>query len=290
MQTTQDFDILGVDGGGTACRMAAIVQGHRFEIRTGSANVSSDFEAAIATLDQGLQALADQAGLPIADLRALPAHLGLAGVMDQSIGQRVATALSLKHAQIHDDRAAALCGALGGKSGAIAGIGTGSFLARQSETGVQFVGGYGLSLGDEASGAWLGRALLRRCLHVLDGLAPTSPVVAETLAQFDHTAAQIVAFAGRATPADYGQFAPAITGAARQQDPFARDLMAQGAHYITNGLTAMGWAIDEPLCLTGGVGSHYAPYLPDALRARLMTAIGTNLDGALTLAAQQAQA
>jgi glucosamine kinase len=81
----------------------------------------------------------------------------------------------------------------------------------------------------------------------------------------------------RASPGDYARFAPLIIGSV---DPFAKTLLQEGAAYIRAGLSALGWQPQDPLCLTGGIGPHYAPFLGLPVTA----AKGTALDGALTLA------
>lgn len=285
MNDEHTYSVIGIDGGGTSCRIGLILDGRRHEVRAGSANVSSDFNAAVTTITQGLNAVAEQAGVTLADLTALPAYLGLAGVLDGATGQRVAQALPLSRARVEDDRISTLAGALAGASGTVAGIGTGSFLARQSAAGVQLIGGYGLLVGDEASGAWLGRALITGCLHALDGLIPATPLLNRCLNDFDRSAAKLVGFAKSATPADFGQYAPDILTAAQEQDSFALQLVQRGVGYISDGLTALGWQPGEAFCLTGGVGQHYAPFLPAALTQSMTPAKGNGLDGALLLAA-----
>ncbi len=43
---------------------------------------------------------------------------------------------------------------------------------------------------------------------------------------------------------------------------------------------------DAVICLAGGVGPHYAAYLPQSHQNRIRPALGTALDGALALAGQ----
>lgn len=53
--------------------------------------------------------------------------------------------------------------------GALAGVGTGSYVGFLTGGSVRFAGGWGLALGDEASGAWLGREVLRAALMAHEG-------------------------------------------------------------------------------------------------------------------------
>jgi glucosamine kinase len=278
--------IVAVDGGGTSCRIAVLRDGVRSDVTTGSANVASDRSAAIKTINDALAEVAGIAGLPLPTLRKCPAYLGLAGVMSAADGAAVAQALALENGVVADDRIATVKGALGEGDGAVAGIGTGSFLGRQDDGVIRLIGGYGLGLGDEASGAWLGRALLARVLLVVDGLAGASILTDRVLAYFDGEVAGIVGFSTTAQPRDYGRFAPWITRAAHDGDAIAQELMHSGADYISKALRALGWQPGEVLCLTGGVGPQYQPYLPTEMAACVTAPNGSGLDGALALAAR----
>jgi len=278
--------LVAVDGGGTSCRIAVLRDGVRSDITTGSANVASDRGAAIRTINDALTEVAGIAGLPLPALRKCPAYLGLAGVMSLADGAAVAAALALENGVVADDRIATVKGAMGAGDGAVAGIGTGSFLGRQDRGVIRLIGGYGLGLGDEASGAWLGRTLLARVLLVVDGLAGGSALTDRVLADFGGEVAGIVGFSTTAQPRDYGRFAPWITRAAHDGDIIARELMQSGAEYIARALRALGWKPGEALCLTGGVGPQYQAYLPAEMAACVTAPMGSGLDGALALAAQ----
>lgn len=279
--------ILAADAGGSTCRLALERDGARFEARLGAANVTSDFDGAVRTLVSGLSELAEKAGLRPDALRPCPAYLALAGVTGPEIAARVAAALPLDHAVVEEDRRAAVVGALGEQMGCVAGIGTGSFLARQEGDAFATLGGYGLVLGDEASGAWLGRELLVHALRAQDGLEAHSPLT-DTLLTEMGGAPGIVAFAARATPRDFGTLAPRVTGA--RGDAVADFLMRRGAGYIATGLNALGWTPGEPLCLIGGVAGLYTDWLPREMALALQPAKASALDGALALARRMAPA
>ncbi|MDP1576522.1 MAG: ATPase, partial [Cypionkella sp.] len=62
--------LIGIDGGGTSCR-ATLLAGPdkaRYDVVLGPANVSTDFDAALATINAALAQLAERAGLRMADL------------------------------------------------------------------------------------------------------------------------------------------------------------------------------------------------------------------------------
>jgi glucosamine kinase len=267
---------IGVDGGGTSCRAALVHGARRFDVTGGPANANTDFDATVAMIDGLLAGLADQAGLSRDDLRQMPGHFGLAGVMSPDMGRAVAAALRLPRVTVTDDHPTTIVGALADADGAVAAIGTGSFLGRQSAGQTRSIGGWGYRIGDQASGAWLGRRALEQILLVQDGIAPRGPLT-HAIAAHDFGPGGIVSFSFRATPADYAQFAPAIVAS---DDPFATALICEGAAYIRAGITALGWREGETLCLRGGLGAAYAPYIG----VPVTSARGTALDGALILA------
>jgi len=285
MGKLDSIGLIGVDGGGTNCRIALLHKGQRSEIRSGATNVTTDLEAAINTIREGLQAIAEQAGLSMAELRDYPTYLGLAGVMEPAMEKRVAEALPLENVVVEDDRKSAVKGALGDNDGSVAGIGTGSFLARQSDRHIDLVGGYGPQLGDEASGAWLGRSLLSHVLLVKDRLLNGSALTDAVFDEYQRDASRVVAFGHSAAPIDYARYAPRIVEAAQNDDDIALRLLTAGANYIERGLTALGWKKGEPLCLMGGLAPHYQLYLNDEMAVAVVDAKSSALDGTLALAA-----
>jgi glucosamine kinase len=270
---------IGIDGGGTSCRAAMVCGEARFEATSGAANVSSDFDGAIRVIRSLLENLMGQAGLQPRDLQDAALHIGLAGVMSDAMGQAVAQALGLPQATITDDQPTTIAGALGPADGTVVAIGTGSFIGRQVAGKITRIGGWGFQIGDQASGAWLGRRLLEHVLLVQDGIAPASDLARQTAAT-DFGSGGIVGFSLRATPGDYARFAPLVLAAAQNDDSFAAGLMQQGAAYIVAGTTALGWQAGEGLCLTGGLGPAYARWIDHPV----MPPLGSALDGALVLA------
>ena len=281
---TQALDIrLAVDGGGSGCR-AVLVDGTGRRLGLGAgpaANVTTDFDAALAAVNAAVAEAGRAAGLDAAQVRDAPAWVGLAGAIDAETCARVAAALPQRRATVTDDRPTAMAGALGGADGCLVAAGTGSFLGRQAGGQRRFVGGWGLVLADQASGVWLGRRLLAALVDWQDGLGPGAPVLTAVLDRFG-SAAAVSRFSIKASPADFAALAPRVTAAAG--DAVARGLMQEGADWIVRGLAALGRRAGEPVCLTGGIGPHYAAWLPQDMTAALVAPQGTPLDGAVRLA------
>ena len=95
----QSLLFMGVDGGGTGCRAAICrADGIRIGHATGGpANVSTDFATALENIAKTVTAAARSAGLRDADMRRVVAHLGIAGVISDRVGARVAAGLDRPH-------------------------------------------------------------------------------------------------------------------------------------------------------------------------------------------------
>ncbi len=283
MTQTPHSPVLAIDGGGTRCRFALQDGTTVTQIEVGSANVSTDFDGAIAEIVLGLERLSVETGVPNQVLRALPTYAGLAGVVGSDVATRVCDALPFEFLKIEDDRPAALRGALGALDGFVAHCGTGSFVAAQLEGETRLAGGWGAVLGDPASAQWVGRQCLSRTLLVADGLLQASDLSVSVLDRFSGTA-EIVAFAARATPAELGALAPVVTEAARTDDPLAVSILQDAADTIVWTVSKMGWNPRLPICFTGGIGPLFVDYLPADMARAVMPKQADPLTGALLLA------
>ncbi|SFB72697.1 BadF/BadG/BcrA/BcrD ATPase family protein [Tropicimonas isoalkanivorans] len=285
MRFDPDTAVLAADGGGTTCRLALKSGDAVQAVTLGSANVSTDIARAAETIRAGLDQLAHEAGVDHATLCALPAYLGLAGVIGSEDAEGLAHRLPLRRVRIEDDRCAAVRGALGAGDGTIAGLGTGSFFGRQTDGAIRLVGGWGSRLGDEASGFWIGREALARTLDVTDGLRPQTGLSDAILTRFGGTPRGIVAFSIAATPGDIAALAPLVADTAANGDPLGIEILDAGVAYIRRILNAIGWRKGEPICLLGGATAAYRGRLPEEIVASVKPPRGSALDGALALAA-----
>ncbi len=276
---------IGVDCGGTQCRIAWADGSRRVDFLGRGANFTTDPAGCARAITVAARALADKAQISMTELCAARAYVGVAGVMSSDQGDALAKALPFSDAQVEDDRRALVYGALAHRNGFVASIGTGSFVASKTFDTVRSVGGWGLMLGDEASGAWLGRGLLRMCLQAHDGMVPRTALTEAVLDEFGGPEA-IVDFSRDAIPADYARLAPGLAGAAEAGDPQGRILMKTGADWIARALEALGWEPRERLVLPGPLGKSYVPFLPKVMAAAVTEPLGTSLDGALALAGQ----
>lgn len=285
-ENTQLF--CAVDGGGTGCRVSlAWPDGTVIARATGGAanyttdpaltaqNVLAAIGQALATIEGNAPALPD-----------VVTHLGLAGIMSDTDADAMAAMLPFRHCTVSDDRVTSVIGALGGQDGVLLAVGTGSFAAVRRGAAIRFFGGWGLQVGDQASGAWLGRALLEHSLLAQEGIAPASDLTQAVMAHFGGFPRNISGYCASCGPAGFAGFAPMVVAAAQRDDPVGLLLMSRGAAYLNAILQAMQIEANWPICLIGGVGGAYERFLAPEFRAQIREPKGSALDGALQLALQ----
>ncbi|TVP72837.1 MAG: ATPase [Rhodobacteraceae bacterium] len=281
---------IGLDGGGTGCRAQAICEnGQRSAVLSGgAANLASDFNGGVREISALLAAVLDAAHALVPGATAITPQivLGLAGATEADASTRLQAALPYRDLTICGDIDISLAGAFGDGDGIVMAVGTGSVLARQSGGQVLRLGGYGLHLGDEGSGAWLGREALRRALHARDGLGANGPLVAAIWQDFG-TLAEVIGFAARARPADFATLAPLVLAQDRAHCPVAAAILDRGCAYLLAAIRQLQRGADGlPVAGLGGLG----PALLDRIVAQggaQLNAVapkGTALDGALWMA------
>ncbi len=272
---------LGIDGGGTGCRAAiADAQGRVIgQGAAGPANISVETEGACANILAAARAALDEAGR--GHLDELTAVLGLAGANVTAAARSLQAMLPFRKARIVTDAVTAATGALGGEDGIVVAMGTGSVLAVQLGGEMRQYGGRGFVLGDEGSGAVLGRALLAEALRAEDGFTPMSPLLQAVLDELGGIEG-VISFGFRARPAEFAAFAPRIvTG----NDPAGERIFATAVDDIRAMIDTLQTGRDLPVVFLGGLGAHYAARLQGLWPIRPPK--GSGLDGALHLARQE---
>lgn len=287
-----------VDAGGTKTRYelrdrAGTVLAAREGTTVHPAQVG--LERSVATLHDVLAQMAADKG---ADLADTVVALGLAGygpgrreAMDEALGAAFADAADLR---VESDAEVARLGALGGADGILVVAGTGSIAVGSFDGEKVRAGGWGWSLGDEGSGAWIGREAIRHGLRQVDGRESATTLLVGVLRD-GLGVADLRAAVDRINRAEdprrlCASLVPAIAEAARAGDQRALSLFQQAAQELASLATAAG--ADHPgapVSWTGGLFSledlivrpfrgllsgDLAPVAPQ----------GTPLDGAFILA------
>ena len=279
--------IVTVDGGGTQCRAAIFeADGRRLGHATCAfANLVTDFEDSRRHITEAIDAAYRDAGMADMSERSDIAVLGIAGAEIGDLSTRLEGALDFATVRVMSDRDIAVAGILGDRNGTLAQIGTGSFFARQHDGRLSHAGGWGLTLGDECGGAWLGRELLRAVLMTHDGLLEGSPLGAQVTSNFGNGPDGIVMFAATATPADFAELAPVLFEAHESGDSLADHVLTRAVADLERILTAMH-VNGGDLFITGGVGVRYKPMLGATFRDALKEPAGDSLSGAFAIGAE----
>ena len=194
----------------------------------GFANIYSDFDAALHTILTTARDALRKAGSLDAGLECLHVGLGLAGVVTEEAAERVRRAgLPFAAITVDVDAYIACLGAHDGRDGGIVIAGTGSAALALVGGKRHWLGGWGFPLGDDGSGAILGRAALRRAVLAFDGMIESSPLLDDLLAEFNRDRQGLSDWALTALPRDYARFSPHIFAAAAAGDRHGLELVAK---------------------------------------------------------------
>jgi glucosamine kinase len=285
--------LLGVDGGGTRCRarLADAAGKTLGEGVAGPANIRLGLEASVAAVLAAARLCLDEAGLGEAAFARTTACLALAGATEpHELEAAQNHPLPFRHWTVTTDAHAACVGAHRGRDGAVVIIGTGSIGCAIVGEQQYRVGGWGLPLGDEGSGAWLGRAAMRQVLRAYDGRVVWTPLLTRLFEEFGADAHAIVRWAADAKPHDFGALAPLVIEYAAGNDLAATALMRRAARHIdvlAARLVALG---KERLALVGGLSQPLEPWLAPETMALLVAPAEDAVSGALRLAQAEAAA
>ncbi|MBL4927315.1 BadF/BadG/BcrA/BcrD ATPase family protein [Fuscibacter oryzae] len=268
---------LGIDGGGTGCRAAVADASGRILARAeaGPANIASDLPGAMVNILRAADHALTELGAQPSMVRA---GLGLAGANAAGVAEQLAATLPFAVARVVTDAVTAVMGALGEGDGIVAAMGTGSVFGVQRGGVVRQMGGRGLAMGDEGSGAWIGRAILARALRAVDGLEDMTPLLRALIDEAGGDD-RVVAYSLTARPADYAALAPRVLTSG---DAAAEAVMQAATDHVAAAVAVLQAGQDLPVVFLGGLGPTFAARL--AGRWPIRPALGTALDGALRLA------
>jgi glucosamine kinase len=282
-----DFLLLGVDGGGTRCRARlCALSGHVLaEATTGPANLRLGLEQSFSAVMEATAECLRQAGLPLSEVRRIAACLALAGASEPTnLAEAQAHPHPFGKVIITTDAHAACLGAHGGRDGGVVVAGTGA-VAWAIVKGRSFrVGGWGMPISDEGSGAWLGCETLRRVMWAIDGRVSWTQLLRTVAAGFGDDPHAIVRWTHTASPRDFASLAPHVFDYAAQGDTAAAELLRLAAGHIDALARRLLEVGSERLALVGGCAPFLTPRLSRETRLHLIEPAGDALSGAIKLA------
>ncbi|MDO8360333.1 MAG: BadF/BadG/BcrA/BcrD ATPase family protein [Devosia sp.] len=299
---------LGVDGGGTNCRirLADETLATLADAGGGRSNLQIDNgDPAYRSIAEGTREVFAKAGIDFAETKNTYACFGMAG-------GRLASARTDFEARdwpfaavkVYDDIDIARAGAHGGEDGAVIIVGTGSAAMAIVKGRRHQCGGWGFHIGDQMSGAILGRELVRRAVEATDGLVGGSPLTDAVLARFGGTIDAIMDWSfpkeeshvvsgagapqtllGRA-PAEFGALMPLFFEYYEKGDAVAKELMELELGYIDNYVRWFKARGVEKMAAVGGFGTRLYPLMIARYGEFIVTPKHEPLHGAVILAKQ----
>ncbi len=310
----QALTVVG-DGGASGSRYAIFdANGRRIAQTHGKpASLSLGTEAACTAIREAISALGVQA---CNDPDWMPQNimLGLAGAEQVQRKQQLISLLPQSlQCRIVTDGYAHLHGVTAGKPGICLSLGTGSVIHwHNADAQHGMAGGWGFPVGDESSGAWLGRALVNAWLWSIDAgqtvgeqrqdriatiaaanitaasqrsLQPGKQLIAGLEKRIGKSRSDIQQWTINAVSTDYATLVDLLLQAAANEDPLAMQLQSLGTQDC---LRLLALCPNElPVYVTGGLAPFYESQLRKHLGSRLATAKGDALDGLRLLAINQ---
>lgn len=275
---------VGVDGGGTHTRARIRNRAGKLlgEGRAAGSNLELGILHAHANVLAAIASARQAAGLGPECEQLMGVGLALASAeLADCYHAMLAMPFPFASVKLTSDAFGACLGAFGGQEGAILIAGTGSAGLIYQGRQIRTCSGRGFPISDLGSGAWLGLRALQQSLLCHDGILPPSTLAVRLMDHFKRDQAQVVRWAARAIPAEYGHFAPWVFDAASDGDELACQLLDETCTQLAQLLDGMQQLGAHRIALLGGIGMRLAPRLA---RFNLATPKADALDGAILFA------
>ena len=296
--------IAGVDVGGSGIR--AVIRGSEREVR-GAVDRPVHVHSSLKPDDvaDGIVRLLAEVGDGSSDpLGVLCIGMtGYPGLLDdpEQIARRVMARANARAVLVASDALTTHVGALGMRSGVVVAAGTGVIaLGTDHSTTWNRADGWGHLLGDDGSGAWIGRAGISAGLRARDGRDAGSVALWNGIRErFGDVPALLATIYESASPAyELARFAPLVADVARDGDAIAARIWREAAGHLANSAVAASAGVDPLFSWGGGLFSSddllLGPFQELAAEqlptARFHVPVGGALDGALLLAERHANA
>ena len=279
-----DLYFIGIDGGGTKCRV--ILQdksGTQIgEGISGPANIMRDAELAKTSILDGVEKAIESANTLLAsqnsDAPVIPITLSQCVVAAGLAGANISIAKTRFESWAHpfhslhilSDLHAACVGAHNGKPGAVIIVGTGSAGTVFNDGKFTDLGGHGFPVGDFASGAWLGLKAIQHTLLCIDNIRSKDDLAKTVCAELGTTNADdIVAKCAGFNTHHYASLVPCMLPLLNEGNSQVTCIFKEGAEYLETTAERLLGDNGHNLALIGGVSDVYVPYFSERIRARL---------------------
>ncbi|WP_194421290.1 BadF/BadG/BcrA/BcrD ATPase family protein [Microbacterium abyssi] len=251
---------VGIDVGASGIRIATLLDGVRADIVTEEPlprlNGHVDVEALARLLGAKVRAQLSESS-PTIDA----VTIGMAGFPDlvdspRRLADMLLSQLGARRVVLAADAYTSHVGALGLRSGTVVAAGTGVIaLGTDHDTAWVRADGWGLLLGDQGGGAWIGQRGLRAAMHAADGRRGGSMMLLDSLIdRFDGTDRLVRQLYASSAPAIlFGQFAPAVADAARAGDAIAQAIWREAGRHLALTAAAAARDVGPVFSWAGGV-------------------------------------
>lgn len=282
---------LGVDGGGTNCRIRLADENlvTLADANGGRSNLQiENGDPAFKSITEGTREVFAKAGVDFSETANTYACFGMAGGRLPSAREAFAKRdWPFAQVTVYDDIDIARAGAHGGEDGAVIIVGTGSAAMALIDGQRHQCGGWGFHIGDQMSGAILGRELVRRAVEAADGLVSGSPLTAAVIEKLGGSLDAVMdwSFNDR-RPADYGALIPLLMDFYEKGDPVAREMVDLELHYIDNYVAWFKARGATKMAAVGGFGTRLYPLMEQRYGDFIVRPQHEPLHGAVILAKQ----
>jgi glucosamine kinase len=280
--------VIGVDGGGTKTRaVLANERGDQLAETTGAGSAVHPLDVArsATVIAEVVREVIQKAN--IGDTQAKVLCVGVAGVGREPERSALRDALARENLAddvlVEPDFAVALDDAFGDGTGVLLVSGTGSAAFGRGPTGATArAGGWGINVGDEGSGAWIGRRALSVVAAASDGREPETALTGAILTALElQQSQQLIPWAASASPAMLATLAPVVITVAAGGDQRANSILSLAVEELALHVLALARRLfmDErasvPVALSGGLLTKGS-----ALRKRLEHRLKSAVPGA----------
>ena len=281
---------LGVDAGGTSCRVRLeAINGTVLGIgHAGPATVRLGGEISATNIMTAVREALAETGLDDAILARTLACIGAASTEKPGSAQELVdhlTPYGFQNPQVVSDAHTACVGAHAGQDGGIVIIGTGAIGYGMKNGEVHRVGGHGFPAGDEGSGAFIGLRAVQLALDAADGLITRTNLSDEIYEALGGSRDAVTSWLAAATATEFATLAPMIVGADTDQSNI---IMIEAGSKIEQLILGLNQKGSEKIALIGGLADIIQPYLSAKARSLIVEPVGSPVDGAIEMCRQSA--
>ncbi|GAA4425851.1 hypothetical protein GCM10023169_23930 [Georgenia halophila] len=226
---------------------------------------------------------------------------GLPGLVEDSeeFWRRLKPDLGIETLVVASDALTTHVGALGGEAGSVVAAGTGMItLGTDLDRIWNQADGWGVLLGDEGSGAWIGRQGLQAALRSYDGRPGGSAKLRTRMYERFGDPLEVInqVYPAESPANQLASFAPAVEAAAAHGDPVAAGIWLEAGTLLGSAAVAALRGLPPRISWGGGLfnAGHLLldPFREEIRRslpeAEVLEPVGTALQGALLLARRAA--